>query len=65
MNSPQQRHEVRLRGLSVTGGRHAAGPASCTAWFSPLSATRADALLAFADVRLYAAKHAKRNGVCA
>jgi hypothetical protein len=40
MDSPLERREVRLRGLSVTGGGHATGPPPCTDWFSPLSARK-------------------------
>ncbi len=35
MNSPQQLHEVRLRGLSVPGRCHATGLGPCRAKFSP------------------------------
>ena len=36
MNSPQRPHEVRLRGLPVTGGCHAAGSSPCTGRVLPL-----------------------------
>jgi hypothetical protein len=40
MNSPQQSHEVRLRGLSITGECHAAGAIQPAAAVEALFASR-------------------------